>query len=187
MVASTNLVVELGIVFCRVDGLAVRGERVLSVGYHDRAALARRRFLAEGEACVEARQRLTGESWLRTMITHHPRASQLQHEPWSKKPCVPGVGGPMPPPTPWRISRCGAESWDRLWSGRIPGSRGAHSGVERGLHPRPRRLDDARERRGRPAHRACQLRLLDRNVPLAAALWKGESRLAEWSRSSSQT
>ena len=110
MVASTNLVIELGIVLIVLMGwqFAVSefvGGVIMIVLLASVGGLWLR-----GRLVVEARQRLAGDAG--HDHDHAPsESSAAQHEPLAHEAAFQGRAGPMPPPTPWPISRCCAGSW----------------------------------------------------------------------------
>jgi uncharacterized membrane protein YraQ (UPF0718 family) len=101
MVASTNLVIELGIVLIVLMGWQFAASEFVG-GVIMIVLLASLGGLwFRGRLVVEARARLT--------ITCRPRASRFSTSP-GRPSCDPKVDGQTQPPTPWLISPCCEES-----------------------------------------------------------------------------
>ena len=110
MFASTNLVIELGIVLVVLMGwqFAV-SEFVGGIIMIVLLTLLGGLWL-RGRLVVEARQRLTADTGQRPPCTGRRRTTSLQHQPW-RRSCAPRPAGPTPPPTPWPTSPCCGGSW----------------------------------------------------------------------------
>ena len=160
MFASTNLVVELGDRAARADGLAVRARRVHRRPDHDRRARARRRLrvLAEARArgARPARRRAAADGRCSARARHDDddddAASITSRGRLERRGRVHDV----------RHQDAAARARHRLSRRRLPHRARADGVVERRVPPRPRLLDDARERPDRSVHRGDQLRVLDR-------------------------
>ena len=119
MFASTNLVIELGIVLVVLMGWQFAVERVRRRGHHDRPARDARRPLVPGQVVVEARARLSGEA-IRGRPARAGRGRGAAARALAREAAVDRAAGPTPPPTPWPISPCSAASWSSATSS--PGS-----------------------------------------------------------------
>ena len=158
MFASTNLVVELGIVLVVLDGLAVRGRRVHRRPDHDRAARAHRRVRA-ARARWSQRARGRGSS---ATTSRRPRSRARAHARGDRSSRAAPGGRTRPGYTIADITMLRKELVIGYARRRIPHRARADARVERGVRRGSRLLDQRRERARRTAHRVRQLRVLDR-------------------------
>ena len=112
MFASTNLVIELGIVLVVLMGWQfavsefVGGIIMIVLLATARQPVAARAGRRRGPGAPAGGGR-------RREHVHHapPEDTALQHEPWSHAAALTRPGGPTAPPTPWPTSPCCGASW----------------------------------------------------------------------------
>ena len=170
MFASTNLVIELGIVLVVLMGWQfaaaefVGGPIMIVLLVAARAGSLLRGPLVEAARTAAVQRAVVG----RPRPPGHGRRQRRSARPSSRG--RPGVRK-LRSPAAWSdaasytmadITMLRKELVDRLRRRRVPGRAGADVVVERPVHLRPRLLDQPRERPRRPVHRLHQLRLLDR-------------------------
>jgi len=110
MFASTNLVIELGIVLVVLMGWQFAAAEFVGGAIMIVLLTVLGGLWFRGRVIVEAREHLQSEVAAAGGVDRPVENTELQGQPWSTK-LRSSAGGPMLPPTRWRISPCCGRSW----------------------------------------------------------------------------
>jgi hypothetical protein len=106
MFASTNLVIELGIVLVVLMGWQFAASEFVGGVIMIVLLASLGGLFLRGKVVVEARRRLTVDSGHDHGHDHGPRRTSPCSAPRGASGCAPRADGPTPPPTRWRTSKC---------------------------------------------------------------------------------